>query len=201
MTGVEKSARCRHLGLSYSAEADTLRAMGEVTYRQATKRDASRIAELHAESWRTNYRGEYRDDFLDGGVFEDRRRVWSERFTDPRPNQFVVVAERADEVVGFACVYGGEHPEWGSFLDNIHVRPGLQSRGIGAALMTRVFEWCATHHSDRGLYLWVLNSNDRAQSFYASLGAEDRGGEFSEPAGGGEIHGRRYVWDRIPDFG
>jgi GNAT superfamily N-acetyltransferase len=172
--------------------------MGEITYRTATEFDAPAIAELHAESWRANYRGEYRDEYLDGDVFEDRRRIWSERFQNPRPGQFVVVAERERKLVGFACVYGGEDPQWGSFLDNIHVRPGEQSRGLGAALMTRIFEWCTNHHPDEGLYLWVLNSNHRAQSFYASLGAEDRGGELSEPAGGGEIHGRRYVWDRIP---
>jgi GNAT superfamily N-acetyltransferase len=178
--------------------ADTLKAMNEITCREATGSDAPAIAELHAESWRASYRGEYRDEYLDGDVFEDRRRVWNERFANPTSNQFVVVAEREGEVVGFACVYAGDDPQWGSLLDNIHVRPDQQSRGIGATLMQRVFEWCAIHHPNQGLYLWVLNSNRRAQSFYSLLGAEDRGGELSEAPGGGEIHGRRYVWDRIP---
>lgn len=172
--------------------------MSEITFREAATSDAPAIAELHAESWRANYRGAYRDDYLDGDVFEDRGRVWTERFTSPRTNQFVVVADRDGDIVGFACAYGSDDPQWGSLLDNIHVRPGQQSRGVGAALMHRVFEWCANHHPHAGLYLWVLDSNDRAQRFYSLLGAEDRGGEFSEAPGGGEIHGRRYVWDRIP---
>ena len=32
------------------------------------------------------------------------------------------------------------------------------------------------------------------------LGASDHGGEISEPPGGGQIHGRRYAWESIPDI-
>ena len=172
--------------------------MKQVNYREASEKDTTAIADLHAQSWRANYRGEYRDEYLDGDVFEDRRRVWNDRLSKPKHNQYVVVAEIDDELVGFACVYGGDDREWGSFLDNIHVKPGLQSRSIGSDLMKDLFRWCSTHYPEDGLYLWVLDSNDRAQNFYSSHGAEDRGGEYSEPAGGGQIHGRRYVWDRIP---
>ena len=56
-------------------------------------------------------------------------------------------------------------------------------------------------YPDCWLYLWVLHDNHRAQSFYRKHGASDRGGEFSEPPGGGEIHGRRYVWDSVPNLG
>lgn len=177
------------------AKLDTV---NQIKYRQATRSDALDIADLHAESWRANYRGEYRDEYLDGDVFEDRRGVWRERLENQKPNQYVVVAESGGEVIGFACVYGGDDPKWGSFLDNIHVVPGLHGKGIGAGLMKNLFEWCSTHYPEDGLYLWVLDSNKRAQKFYSSLGAVDRGGEISEPAGGGEIHGRRFVWHRLP---
>ena len=163
-----------------------------------TSEDALAIADLHAESWRVNYRGEYQDQYLDGEVFTDRRRVWSERFSSPSSSQHVVVAVLDDQLVGFACVYGGEDELWGSFLDNIHVRPGHQSHGIGAGLMKRVFSWCQEYYRDFGLYLWVLDSNKRGQKFYSKLGAVDKGGEYSEPAGGGRIHGRRFVWERLP---
>lgn len=178
---------------------DTIHRMKEIKYRKATSMDVSAIAELHAESWRTNYRGEYSDQYLDRDVFEDRDRTWKERFRKEHADQYVVVAELEGQVVGFACVYGGEDARWGSFLDNIHVLSGQQSRGIGAGLMQRVFQWCKKNYPSDGLYLWVLNSNKRGQKFYSSLGAVDRGGEFSEPAGGGEIHGRRYVWIEVPN--
>ncbi len=172
--------------------------MAEIIYREAGVADAEAVAQLHAESWRAHYRGEYRDEYLDGEVFADRRQVWAERFSAAPDNQYVVVAQDGARLIGFACVYGGEDPRWGSLLDNIHVQPGLQSKGVGTELMKRVFNWCAAHHPDQGLYLWVLQSNGRAQHFYAGLGAQDEGGEWSEPAGGGRIHGRRYVWRQLP---
>ena len=38
----------------------------------AASRDASAIAALHAESWRSAYRGLYPDEFLDGPILEER---------------------------------------------------------------------------------------------------------------------------------
>ncbi len=169
-------------------------------YREAIRADAEAVAALHAESWRAHYRGAYRDGYLDGDVVSDRRRVWEERFASPPPNQHVVLAEGAGALVGFACVYGGEDERWGSLLDNLHVRPGQQGRGVGAALVAEVAAWCRRRFPNAGLYLWVLAENEGAQRFYARLGASDRGGERSEPPGGGEIHGRRYAWDGIPDL-
>ena len=85
-------------------------------FRQATRADAMAVATLHAESWRANYRGAYRDEYLDGDVLEDRLRVWEERLCTPAPNQFVVLAEEGDDLIGFACVYGGHRrsysPSW-----------------------------------------------------------------------------------------
>lgn len=124
-------------------------------YREATVADAQAIATLHADSWRSNYRGAYLDSFLDGDVHQDRLQVWQARLSAPAANQFVVVAE-----VGF---------------------------------------WCRANHPNCPLYLWVLEQNERAQRFYSRLGATDRGGEISVPAGGCQISGRRYVWSAVSE--
>ena len=158
------------------------------------------VAMLHTESWRAHYRGAYRDEYLDGDVVEDRIRVWEGRLSSPSPNQFVVLAEEGDDLIGFACAYGGHDEIWGSLLDNIHVRSEHQRRGVGAGLLAEVVAWCREHYADRGLYLWVLEQNIRAQRFYQGLGASDQGGEISEPPGGGQIHGRRYAWKALPDI-
>src|SRR5262245_66039307 len=100
-------------------------------YRQATHADTVTIATLHAEGWQATYRGAYRDEFLDGGVVEDRLRVWGDRLSAPPPNQFVVIAEDEGRVLGFACAYGREDPRWGTLLDNIHVRRDLHRQGTG----------------------------------------------------------------------
>lgn len=169
-------------------------------FRTATRADAAAVARLHAESWRAHYRGAYRDEYLDGDVVEERIRVWEERLAAPAPNQLVVLAEEDGELIGFACAYGADDESWGTLLDNIHVRPGHQGRGVGAALLAEVAAWCRESHPDCGLYLWVLAQNRRAQRFYARLGASDEGGELSEPPGGGQIHGRRYAWKVVPEI-
>ncbi len=163
-------------------------------YRQASYDDHEAIARLHAESWRTAYRGAYRDAFLDHDVEQDRARVWQERLAQPPDNQLVVLAEAAGDLVGFACAYGGEDPEWGTLLDNLHVLPQQQRAGVGARLVLEVAAWCRAHWSECGLYLWVLARNARARRFYQRLGARDRGGASFVPPGGGRIYSRRYAW-------
>ena len=169
-------------------------------FREAIASDAPAIAALHAESWRAHYRGAYRDEYLDGEVFEDRQRVWKERLARPVPNQFVVLALEGDDLIGFACVYGAHDQTWGSLLDNIHVRPERQHRGVGTGLIAEVAAWCRANYADCGLYLWVLEQNRQAQHFYQRFGAIDQGGEISQPPGGGQIHGRRYAWKTIPEI-
>jgi GNAT superfamily N-acetyltransferase len=168
--------------------------------REAKPDDAEAIALLHAESWRLHYRGAYRDEFLDGDVAQDRLDTWRERFSAARHDQFVVLAEDAGRLVGFACAYGREDEEWGTLLDNLHVVADGQGRGTGAELVTRVGAWCRAEYPDRGLYLWVLEQNVRARGFYSRMGARDCGGAQFVPPGGGRIDSRRYAWASLDDI-
>ncbi|TMA65199.1 MAG: GNAT family N-acetyltransferase [Deltaproteobacteria bacterium] len=150
-----------------------------IRYREAMREDAATIAALHAESWRVTYRGSYRDEFLDGPVFQDRMGVWNKRLSMPPPNQFVVLAEEEGLVVGFACAYGRDDEKWGSLLDNIHVRRQQHRQGAGTGLVSEVARWCRANYTDCGLYLWVIAQNHQARRFYERLGATDRGGANS----------------------
>jgi hypothetical protein len=123
--------------------------------REATREDAEAVAKLHAESWRSAYRGAYRDEFLDGDVFVERAEVWRERLCEPSSSQFVLIAEDAGQLAGLACAYGGEDPQWGTLLDNLHVSCALQRQVLGARLVCRVGGWCRGQVPDCGLYLWV----------------------------------------------
>lgn len=152
-----------------------------VLYREARYEDAMAIATLHADSWRVAYRGAYRDEFLDGEVVQDRIDVWENRLSAPPPNQFVVIAEEEGRIVGFVCAYGGEDARWGTLLDNLHVRRERHRHGTGTGLVSRVATWCRANYPDCGLYLWVLEQNDRARRFYERLGATDRAARFRCP--------------------
>lgn len=170
-------------------------------YRTASYADRSGIAKLHTESWRIHYRGAYSDEYLDGNVLQDRLSVWEDRFFAPRENQFVIVAEEVGQIVGFACAYGNDDAQWGTLLDNLHVRTERHREGIGRRLLVEVARWSHLHYADCGLYLWVLSQNVRAQQFYERLGATDRGGESRVLVeGAGPCAIRRYAWATVREI-
>ncbi len=146
-----------------------------VRYRLAIVSDAPAIAKLHAESWRVAYRGMFPDDFLDNEVFEDRAKVWQERFADPdlETTAITVLAE-GGELMGFAHSIIDDDATYGTLLDNLHVRQAKHRSGIGTRLMAETAERLATLGRFT-LYLWVLEDNDGARAFYRSLGGEECG--------------------------
>jgi len=163
-------------------------------YRHAGPADAEAIALLHARSWRESYRGSFSDAFLDGDLPGERRRVWQGRLGDPPPNQFVQLAVDGGALGGFVCAYGGHDPEWGSFIDNIHVARESKRSGTGSALMRQAGAWLDLHYPGLGIYLWVLEANSSARRFYERLGAHDAGVSAMETHGGAIVRSCRYVW-------
>jgi GNAT superfamily N-acetyltransferase len=161
--------------------------------RAADAEDIDAIARLHAESWRTAYRGQYRDAFLDGPVYDDRLGVWRERLTSPAPNQHTVVAEDG-ALAGFACAFGDDDARWGTLLDNIHVDPDRKRGGIGTLLIREIARWADRAYPAAGFYLWVLEANAPARRFYERLGARNAEQVPAKPAGGGTVSSLRYVW-------
>ena len=90
--------------------------------REALATDAQSIADIHTTSWRNNYQNTLTAQYLSNVVPIERNEVWKNRLEAPQANQYVAVAERADEVIGFVCAYVGENSRWGSYLDNLHIR-------------------------------------------------------------------------------
>ena len=162
--------------------------------RTATQEDTDAIAQLHADSWRHAYRGALSDAFLAGDIVADRRDLWTQRLSAPSSDQHVVLAESGDRVVGFACVYANADGTWGALLDNIHVASDMQRRGIGEQLMRAAAGWIAASTPRGGMFLWVLQSNATAQTFYSRLGAENVGADVWAPPGGGAVPRFRFAW-------
>jgi ribosomal protein S18 acetylase RimI-like enzyme len=163
-------------------------------YREATDEDVEAIAQLHADSWRRNYRGAFSDAFLDGPVVGERRTVWAERLTSPTTATYTVVAEQDDVVVGFAHTMFDDDPVWGALLDNLHVVHELKRRGVGRRLMAESAQAVVDREDRSGLYLWVLQQNTAAQAFYESIGGRRVGDGLTAPPGGGTAPTFRYAW-------
>ncbi|MGE5615441.1 MAG: N-acetyltransferase family protein [Bacillota bacterium] len=169
-------------------------AIGEVVLRPATGNDWKAIADLHAESWRATYRGALGDRYLASEVVEDRRALWQKRFDEPEAGQHVIVAERGTMLVGFGCAYVALDSEWGSLLDNLHVRESAQGRGLGKRLLRAIGAHCAKRAPDCDLYLWVIQKNDDAVNFYLAQGAENVGSDLWDAPGGTQVPTFRLAW-------
>jgi len=165
-----------------------------IEYRQARRGDAEAVALLHTRSWRENYRGALTDAFLDGDLPGERIRVWHERLADPPRNQFVQLAASGAKLEGFVCAYGGHDPQWGSFIDNLHVSGASKRGGIGSSLMSQAGAWLGLHYPGLGIYLWVLEVNSSARLFYEHLGAHNAGVSTMETHGGAIVRSCRYTW-------
>jgi ribosomal protein S18 acetylase RimI-like enzyme len=162
--------------------------------RPAEAADADALAALHADSWRRHYRGMMSDAFLDGGASADRHRVWHERLLAADRDRLVVVADDGSRIVGFICVFARGDAGWGAYIDNLHVVHDHKGRGIGRALMRSAAEWIERTQPDAGVYLWVMEANAPARTFYDRLGARNAETvELADP-GGGHAPNCRYVW-------
>lgn len=123
--------------------------------RIATLSDANAIANLHTASWRSTYHSVLTKEYLQHTVPIERKAVWKQRLEAPGDNQYILVAESKKSIVGFACAFAGENPEWGSYLDNLHVSKSHQSKGLGRSLLIKVAQWCNQQFPGNGLCLLV----------------------------------------------
>ena len=167
-----------------------------IGYRAANPSDAEAIANLHARSWRENYRGSFHDAFLDGDLPGERLRVWSDRLDHPPGNQLVQLAVEGTTLAGFVCVYGAHDPRWGSLVDNLHVARAFKRNGIGAVLMGQAGAWLASRYPELAVYLLVLEANASARDFYERIGGENAGVSTMETHGGALVRSCRYTWSR-----
>lgn len=165
--------------------------------RLANPSDASAIAELHATSWRNSYREALSQAYLAGDVVAERQRLWESRLSQPSANQHVLLAQSGAALVGFACVYGAEHKDWGSYLNNIHVAQAMHGKGIGKVLLNSAASLCLQSNGESSMYLWVLQSNDKAQRFYSRFGAANVGVDMWEAPDGSSSPLYRFSWPSL----
>ncbi len=166
----------------------------KMTLREANLNDLPNIAELHAQSWRENYSTVLASEYLNEGVFADRNKIWTERLMSPALNQQVLIAEDNGNFCGFICLYGANHPEYGSIVDNLHVNPKMKGQGLGRKLLIAGAKWANSHYKDYNLYLEVLECNDNAISFYEFFGGKNIDTAYWHTPCGNKVKEFIYSW-------
>lgn len=114
----------------------------------------------------------------------------------PRPAAEVLIAELGGEPVGFALffqTYSTFLAKPGMWLEDLFVRPAARGKGIGRALMSA----CARVAVERqyGRFEWnVLDWNEPAITFYASLGAKPMSEWIEQRVTGAALHALAEHW-------
>ncbi|EGD79571.1 hypothetical protein PTSG_10420 [Salpingoeca rosetta] len=173
--------------------------------------DLGAIVALHFASWQRAYVSVFPEDYLvDGGkLFQQMQRMWQERADNclaDRDNWLLVVAEDMDEhsdgdseegrgmLAGFVCVNATEEREHGILLDNLHVSPAYQRRGIATQLVGHAAAWVLRHYPEEPMHLTCLDTNTKARAFYEAKGGSRGQDMLWEPEGGKASPCVRYVW-------
>lgn len=158
--------------------------------------DAAAIARVHVETWRSAYRGQLPDEFLDGLSVEQRTRGWRRVIEegDPEwPEMTVWVAEDAESVVGFCAVGPNRDADVGGAVGEvyaIYVDARHWDTGIGASLMNQALAWLGERYGE--VTLWVLESNERGRRFYERGGWHPDGATKGDDRGSFVLHEVRY---------
>ena len=170
-----------------------------IQYSPASEQHTEAIARLHAYSWQIHYRGIFNDAYLDHDVVQERLDVWQRRFEKPSKDQFVVLANDQDLLCGFGCAFFNHDPEFGSLVDNLHVHPEWQGKGIGRNLMNHCIDQIAKLDQQFKMYLWVLKENHNARKFYERMGGRSVEQTTENNPGGGQAEILRIFWDQPPN--
>ena len=164
--------------------------------RAATAADASAVAHVHQESWRTTYGGILPAAVIAEMAGRKTQAIWQRRLEAPAPGCATWLADCGGTVVAFASCGPARHRLEGLEAEvyALYVLQEHQRRGIGAALLAE----CARHFVRNGLfgfYLWALKAN-RARLFYEALGGSSAG-EKSERLGQHSFLEVAYAWHDV----
>ncbi|THE66289.1 N-acetyltransferase [Salinadaptatus halalkaliphilus] len=134
--------------------------------RPATPDDREAIRTVARAAWHDTY------DDIEGETIDATIDDWygDESFESvlEQPGTAVLVAERDDEVVGFA--HGVVHDDEGDIL-RMYVHPDHQDEGIGTALHERLREDLEDFNMNR-MRAIDLESNEASREFYEGQGFE-----------------------------
>lgn len=138
--------------------------------RLAESADASSIAKVNVDTWKSTYKGILTDEYLDNLSYEHREQITRNNII--KDKKVIFVAEDSIYgVVGFtSCgkvrendnIFKGE-------LYSIYILKAFQNKGIGKLLCN-----CAMQKlKENNLFpmvVWVLEENQQARNFYELMG-------------------------------
>lgn len=123
------------------------------------------LGKLHVKLWKEAYEHVFSKEFLDSLDPAKRARMWRNNLLEKK--QMRLVVSHNDQLIGF-CGAGPAREEGMGYRGEIYAIYLLKEyygRGLATEMMKRMFEFL-TIEGYENAYVWVLEDNPRARSFY-----------------------------------
>ena len=135
--------------------------------RAASKKDASRLAEILIFAKRMAYRPIFQNDIVS---FQEMQVLDLALFYRDCPQALTDIAVFDDGIVK-GMIHWDRNPHFENTweLIEIYVDPFFQQQGVGTALMQHLLS-SAKMNGIRTIFLWVLEKNMDARKFYETFG-------------------------------
>lgn len=138
--------------------------------REATQKDASRLAEILIFAKRTAYRKIFQNDLVSFNEMQVLDLALS-YLQEPQALKDIYVYD--DGIIkGMMSIARESRERWS--LQQLYVDPFFQQQGIGCCLLKELLRW-AKECEVRSISLWVLEKNLAAVGFYKSFGFQTDG--------------------------
>lgn len=140
--------------------------------RPATIEDAPEIGKLHASVWKTAYRGQLPDEYLDDINIEARQKAWTQILSEAGSKTVTLVAEEGGEIIGMCNIGPARDDDTGDGIGEIraiYVYSDSQNKGVGSNLMREGFKLLKENGFNSAI-VWVLRTNINSIEFYKAKG-------------------------------
>jgi GNAT superfamily N-acetyltransferase len=168
--------------------------------REANQSDASGIAKVHVDCWRSTYDGIVPADFLADLSYDESERFWSEILSDSNIPGFVYVAVNDEgQIVGY--IAGGpereENPLYKGELYSVYILRQFQRQGIGRSLISAASKKLL-QSGLKSVMLWTLAVNPH-RGFFETLGGQVVS-EATIELGGSRLVQVAYGWSDVSEL-
>lgn len=140
--------------------------------RLAELTDASSIAKVNTETWKSTYKNIIDDEYLDSLSYEQREHAIKNIINSSSDKKYVFIAEDGTgDVIGFAsCGIVRENDEiFKGELYSIYILKEFQNKGIGKLLYNIAIQKLQENNLFP-MIIWVLEENRQARKFYELMG-------------------------------
>lgn len=153
------------------------------TIEEPTVADADELGRVHVAIWQQAYAGLMPPEYLNGLDADEFATGWRERLEAPFPGTLRLVVRDDEGIVGFSTAGPPRLDDAPADLElyAINLLPRAHGTGVADDLLEATI-------GDRATFLWVIEGNERAISYYRKRGFADDGGRtVDQDSGANEI--------------